>query len=175
MKRNHLFRSMRCVTPLWLVFVLFMLTGCVSFNSDPDILLKEPYNRVTYVEHTDLDRYETIDVIQVTTRGWQAGILSTIPQLFEKALEKNNKQAVAVGRIDITTFVRQETYKVPYRECDPFSSMMGSSRAGCASGACGSISVGISSQQRHCWTEFRTEVREVIYQKAIADILRKRD
>jgi hypothetical protein len=158
----------RCILTVILIGIL--LTGCVAVNKDPDILLTDPYRRVTYIADPG-DRYQQAEVIQVTTRGSRANILNSIPQLYLKALEWSGQQRVALGNFRITSFTRQEEFEIPYQECRSVPGMISVPQTSCVSGSCKTTYVQRTLFNRHCWTEYRTETREVLYQKVVAEIL----
>ncbi len=140
--------------------ILSSMIGCNYVNKNPDILSQYPYNQVQYVAQPKaID--ETIDVVQVTTRGLKANILNTIPELYKKVLEKHHvsEQPVRIHNISITSFTQKESFQVPYQHC--------TSRT--------SYSSGKPVITQHCTTLYRTEIRNVLYQKATADIIKMRE
>lgn len=156
---------------LCMVGILF--SGCITVNQDPEILLSEPYRRVEYIAAPGAD-HTLAEVIQVTTRGELANILNSIPRLYLKALEWSGQQPVILTNFRITTFTKLEEFEIPYQECRSLSGMISVPQTSCVGGSCSTLSAQRSLFNRYCWTEYRTEVREVTYQKAMADIVTKK-
>ena len=153
------------------LFVFFIISGCVSVNKNPDILLEEPYRKVKYVAEPD-NSHEILDVIQVTTRGLQANILNTIPQLYKKALDRSvNNRQVQIANISIVSFTKKENFQVPYQDCKSVTKTVPVQRTNCVGGSCTTTYSTQMQQVQVCTTRYRTEIRDVLYQKATADIL----
>ncbi len=135
-----------------------MISGCTrvsTINKNPDILLQYPYNKVEYIAEPEKS-HQIVEVIQVTTRGEQANILNSIPRLYEKALVRFfYKKQVQIGNINIILFTRREFFWVPYDDCE----MVPDTKQGS------------SGYYRKCTIRYRTEARDILYQKATTDLL----
>lgn len=136
-----------------------MISGCTSINEineDPNILLQAPYNRINYIAEPKKS-YKVIDVVEVTTQGNRANVLNTVPKLYRKVLERfPYGERVWISNIGITSFSRREFFWVPYDDCKLVRKNSDPEK---------------SDYQRDCITRYRTEVRDILYQKATADVL----
>ena len=166
------------------------LFGCASVNRSPEILLQEPLNRVRYIAEPE-KTHKTIDIVQVNTRGVHASILNTIPELYKKALEKSNKDIVEIGNISITSYTNKEEVEVPYEKCRSVPETVSVPQKSCIimscpttcnnngvcmtqicpENKCTTIDMPKIRNRQECTTQYKTEVRTVLYQKATADIL----
>lgn len=153
-----------------LLVVIILTSGCVTVNRDPDILLQEPYTRVTYVAEPS-EHYKTVEVIQVETRGVRANIRSTIPLLYEKVLEYSGNREVDIGNISISSYTKLESVQVPYQDCGYVPRMVSVPRTSCYQGSCQTTYSTETRMERRCTTRYRTEMRNVLCQIASADVL----
>lgn len=156
---------------LFIVVFSIILSGCAIVNKNPDILLDESYQNVRYIADPDKS-HQALDVVQVTTRGLQANILNTIPQLYKKALERSDiKKQVQIGNITISSFTKKENFQVSYQECVSNPRTESVPQTSCYSGTCSTRYTTQTRYVQECRTRYRTEIRNVLYQKATADIL----
>lgn len=143
---------------LFLFMISAVISGCTrvnTINKNPNILLQYPYNKVEYIAEPEKS-HQVIEVVQVTTRGEQANILNTIPKLYDKALGRfSYRKKVQIGNINIILFTRRELFWVPYDDCK----LVHDTRPGA------------SGYYQKCTIHYRTEARDVLYQKATADLL----
>lgn len=154
-----------------LIFTFFILSGCSSLNENPDILLGESYRDIKYIAEPDKS-HKVLNVIQVTTRGIQANILNTIPQLYKKALESSvNKKQVQISNITISSFTNRENFQVPYQDCRSVPRTVSVPTTSCYGGSCQTSYSTQTQYDQQCTTRYRTEMRDVLYQKATADLL----
>lgn len=167
-----------------------ILFGCTSVNRSPDILLQEPLNRVRYIAEPE-KYHKTIDIVQVNTRGVHAGILTTIPELYKRALDKSNNDFVEIGNISITSYTNKEEVQVPHEKCKSVTEEVYVPQKSCIimscpttcnnngvcmtqicpESKCTTIDMPKIRSREECTTQYKTEVRTVLYQKATADIL----
>ena len=161
----------RCV--YYLLLITIFISGCVSVNRDPDILLQEPYTKVNYVAEVTKD-YKTVEIIQVQTRGLQANILNTIPALYKKVLEFSGNQAVDIGNLSISSYTKLENFQVPYQDCVSVPQSVTVPHTSCYQGNCQTTYSTQTQYVQQCTTRYRTELRNVLYQIASADILTRK-
>jgi hypothetical protein len=157
------------------VIAVFLFSGCTAVNRDHDVLLTEPYSKVVYVADPTAEGYRTVDIIQLTTRGYQATILNTIPRIYLKAQERAGRQDVVLGNIRITSFTKEEEHEIPVRRCRYVPLVMRRSYSLCFSSSCDSRGKPRIVYREKCFTEFRIEKREILCQKATVDILSKQE
>ena len=157
----------------YLLLISVIVSGCVSVNRDPDILLQEPYTRVNYIPEVTND-FKTVEVIQVQTRGSKANILNTLPTLYEKVLEYSENQAVDIGNLSISSFTRLEEFEVPYQDCVRVPQTVSVPYTSCGGGSCQTTYVKQTKLVQRCITRYRTEVRNVLYQIASAEVITRK-
>ena len=157
-----------------LAFFALAIGSCTPVNSNPDILLKEPYSKVKYIADPD-ERYSIIEVVQVETRGTYANILNTIPQLYKKALKFSEGSEVKISDIDISAYTKLEQVQVPYQDCRMVSRMVSVPMTSCINGSCSTTYSYQNQLVQECTTQYRTEVLNVLYQVASANIIDLRE
>lgn len=157
----------------FLAFVTALFSACSSRNLDPRILLQEPYTKVNYIADVTED-YKTVEVIRVQTRSLEATILNTIPKLYEKALEHSENREVAIGRLSISSYTKLEEFKVPYKHCRYVAKTVPVPHTSCSQGYCQTKCSWYTKYVRRCETFSRTELRNVSYQIASADVLTRK-
>ncbi len=162
---------MRFVSCLLLISIT--ISGCVSVNRDPDILLQDPYTKVNYIAEVT-KQHKTVEVIQVQTRGLQANILNTIPALYKKVLEYSENQAVEISNLSISSFTKRENFDVPYQDCVYVPQTMSVPKTSCYQGSCQTTYSTQTKYIHQCTTRYRTVMRNVLYQIASADVLTKK-
>jgi hypothetical protein len=173
---------MRHVLP-FLAGSLLGALGCagMSVNKDPNILSQAPYDQVKYVARLD-DTFEEVAVVQVTTRGMEANLLNTIPQLYKRALDEHgtDERTRFLTGIEVSAFTQREPFQVPYQDCKTEFYTENVPYQSCNSGY-GTMPRTCTTQYRmeqrsrqKCETRYRTEIRNVLYQKAMARVLRRK-
>ena len=156
-------------------FSIFVLSACSNSNKNPDILLTEPYRNVSYIAEPG-PSYQAINSIQVTTGGINANILNTIPQLYKKALDLSaSGSQVLLSNISITTFTKREMFQVPHQDCKSVPRTTSVPQTTCYSGSCTTTYRTQTNYVQQCTTRYTSEMRDVLYQKATADILTNTD
>lgn len=156
---------------LFIIISSIVLSGCTKINKNPDILLNEPYQRVKYIANPGIS-YRSLDVIQVTTSGLKANILNTIPLLYKKALDSSgNMQQTIIGNITISSFTKNENFQVSFQECISVPETKSVPKTTCNGGSCNTTYTTQTQYNQRCTTRYKTEIRDVLYQKATADIL----
>ena len=148
----------------------FLWSGCSSLNKNPDILLQPPYNRVKYISNPQPTR-EVANVVQVTTKGISANILNTIPQLYLKALETAARENIEISHLRINSYTKQEEVYTLVHDCFPSSDSDFIPQSPCAGQDCSMLSVPQVNSLTQCITNYRTDIQDVLYQEATADIL----
>lgn len=141
----------------WLVALcLLNLIGCASINHDPNILLQDPYNKITYTSNTN--NIQPKDIVELTLGENQANILNTIPGLYNKILERHstpNGQTVNISNLFINNYSEARKVAVPYQECTSQSQ----------TGANGQI-----TYTQKCKTVYREETQHFLFQKVTAEV-----
>ena len=155
---------------LLLIIVLTVLANCSTVNKDPDILLKEPYTKVSYLAGVS-ETSPVVEVIQVTTRGSRANILSTLPQLYAKALDWSGQKNVTIGNLQIFSFSNREAVEVSHWRCRlvPVTVLLPSQS--CLANGCKTVQIKQTQSEQQCQFETRIEIQDVPYQKAVANVL----
>lgn len=167
------------------LLTLIIAYGCVLPNRDPNILGQPPYNEVTY-ESSPSPVRRRIDVVTVTRRGVEAGILSTIPALYRRALECGRGagippgQPVYISNISLYSFTKREMVSVSYQDCRTVYELRSVTEQKCESQynyatksstyRCQPVSRMQSVPVQKCETKYRIEPRDVLYQTATGDV-----
>ena len=163
-----------------------LISGCASINTNPNILAQPPYNKVTYspkIKPGIVPRRS----IEVTTVGLTANVLNTIPELYKKAIEEQTRgiasldpkaprfNGVYISNIALASYTKREPFQVPYQDCktEYYTETVG--QQSCSSGyggayTCQTNYVPQTRSRQNCTTVYRTEIRDVLYQKATADL-----
>lgn len=162
------------------MFWAILIGACTTVNMDPNILATEPYSKVVYVPNSSAQGYETIDTVEVTTRGEQANILNTIPKLYERVLAESKEKSIPpyLGNIRFSSFTKKESYQVSYEDCHTETKYETQSDYTCTGFGtdqqCSTNYTNAPVSEQVCETKYRTEERIVLYQKAQGDILSKK-
>lgn len=167
----------------FLLISLFWLAvaACHTVNERPDILAQPHYRAVKFVNVPDKS-LATAEKISVTTRGYKANLQTTIPKLYDRAIElaeKYNepvsiKQPILLSDISIRSFSQREEFQVPYQYCRMVTKLVQVPKRKCLGFEphqhCFNSFESELQQVEECETRFRTEMRDVLYQQADAFI-----
>jgi hypothetical protein len=159
----------------------FLVTGCMTLRkSDPQVLLDDKYKSVKYVSHVP-DGFVIKEEVSVTTSGYQAGILFSIPDLYKQALEKKAKEAATVNitNLKINNYVKQEPFQQSYQDCRNETRYQNQSYQNCSgygsSHRCSTSYRQVPVSEQVCQTRYRTVIANVLYQQVTADVIGQKD
>lgn len=149
------------------------LFSCATVNSDPNILSQKPFSEVRYVR--EIPQGVTSTPISVVVSGYRANILNSIPDLYLEARKlKQPNKLVCISNIKLRNSVRRKPFQVPYQDCkteyytesQPDYSCTGYGQ----NQRCATTYKTVQKSRQKCDTKYRTEIKDVLYQAASADV-----
>jgi hypothetical protein len=171
----------------WLLPVLFILS-CASVNNDPNVLSTAEFKNVTYLAKANQKKnLKEIGTISVTNSGYKANILNTLPDLYRDAIKKSQELATNSGKqprvylsnLDFDSFTRREPFQVAYQDCRQDPEMKSVPYQNCygygANQHCSTSYRMETTYVNKCETKYKTEIRDVLYQRATANAYVKKE
>ncbi len=160
---------------LVLSFFYCCLQACTTLPKLPatDLLLSPKYHNIRYQSEL-LGNEKFLNTVQIVGRANQATIDFTLPKIFNKALSIAADNQLIVSNISFHVYSQLEPIQVPYQDCRNESRSVSVPQTSCT--GIGSNSSCITSFATHtqtqlvCETKIKTEYRDVLYQKVVADI-----
>lgn len=169
---------------LKLCLMSLIIFGCSS-NKGTGFLQKKDFDGIFYSSLLNPKEFKKLGDHDVQTRGFDANIESTVPKLF---LEIKNKYGsdVYISKLKFKTFSRKESFQVPYETChnelQTRTEYQTESYQTCSTNYQGhqfctmqtrSNPKTVTENVKKCQTDYKTEMKDVLYQRASASVYRK--